>query len=509
MTSFPANFKEAAFNHKNKIKNFLSAEISQEEFKKYLSSMGIYAESTGKTYMARIRNTGGILSVAQLKKISECAKKYSKNSIHLTTRQDVQFHDVSLENTAHLLEELTFVELYTKGTGGNCSRNVACSVLSGFDADEIFDVTDFALKTSEFLAQEDKAFNLPRKLKISFSNSSLDTAYASIADLGFIAEIQNGIKGFKVYAAGGLGLNPNPAIVINDFIPVNDYIYHVYTILNLFYDHGDRQNRNKARSRYILKRLGEDNFKNLYNEYLEKAKTDSIFLENWIASSQAPRNDEHSLYLYLHPEKGNFQAKYLDWIADFAQNCGYEISLKLSPSQGLIIAGLKEEDTILLKEKFANIINDYEILNLVSCVGSSICNSGICNSQELLSSIISKFKNEDIEIKQALPQVHISGCHNSCGQHQVAKIGFSGKLKKINDKSVQFYKLFLGGVVSAEKTSFGEEIAELPAFIIPEFLYKLANLKISSEISCFYDFISSKKQAIIGLANNLGENHEF
>ena len=190
-----------------------------------------------------------------MEKVIELAKKYSHGKIHFTKRQDIQFHQTKLENSANIVEELFEAGIVTRGSGGNTPRNIALSLFAGVDKNESFDVTPYALEASEYLAEDEINYHLPRKYKIAFSNSDEDTAYAKISDLGFIPVIKNGEKGFKVYVAGGLGNSSSPSIVATDFIPADSYIYYVKGVRDLFHNHGDRANKARARIRHILQKI--------------------------------------------------------------------------------------------------------------------------------------------------------------------------------------------------------------------------------------------------------------
>ena len=165
MTKTPEDIISYTKNHRKKVKEILSSQLNPQEKKKYLSSMGIYEERDTNTYMVRVRNLAGISTLEELKKISELADSYSQGQIHFTTRQDIQFHRVSLENTVEVIEKLLELGLFTRGTGGNGVRNIACSIDDG-----VFDITPFATKSMDYLLQDKDSFYLPRKFKIAFSN---------------------------------------------------------------------------------------------------------------------------------------------------------------------------------------------------------------------------------------------------------------------------------------------------------------------------------------------------
>ncbi len=466
MIKIPEDIIVYTKNHRAKIQEILNTSLAPAEKKKYLSSMGIYEERDANTCMVRVRNPAGVISLQELKIISELADKYARGEIHFTTRQDIQFHRVRIENTPDLAEKLMEANLYTRGSGGNSVRNIACSPLSGVDPHEVFDVTPYAVQAMEYLLNDADSFQLPRKFKIAFSNSPKDTAYAAIADLGFIAKIQGKQRGFEVYGAGGLGRNPATGIKLSAFIPAGEVFHYIFAMKDLFCGEGDRENRNKARIRYILFRLGEGEFKNRFRQYLKKAEEKYSFCharldltsQETLKQAQGDRKP-----LYIHPENGFINTKRLNKIINFIENLSYGTTLRLAGTQGFYVRNLEREDA----RKLAEMISEYSSEDYpITCVGSSICKIGICKSQELARAIKDKFKHKK------LPEIFISGCHNSCGKHQIGQVGLCGKLTKTPEGMIEAYSIFFNGNAGAGKTKFGEYFGELTADKIPEFLYE-------------------------------------
>ena len=518
MFQIPEEFIYCAQTHRKKVLEFQNSKMELAEFKKYCSSMGIYEERGTNTYMVRVRVPAAEVTPDQLSVIANLADLYAKGYIHFTTRQSVQFHSLNLINTADVLEKLLEVGITGKGTGGNCVRNVACSPLSGVSKDEIFDVTEYVIKTMNHLLNDSSAFTLPRKFKISFSNSPADTANATISDLGFIAKIKDGIKGFEVYGGGGLGKNPAVAIKLEEFIPTNEFLYHIFAMKELFNAEGDRENRNKARIRYILFRLGEDEFKNKYKYYLEEIKAKYNFNgleEKEISASnnlisetgnnllvKQKNGDFYSVY--VHPENGYINTKNLTKIIEFLENLEDDISIRLTNTQGFFVRNLKPASAEKLLEIISKFTSTFDLDNSVSCVGASICGLGICRSQQLLRAIKEKFKNQDTAIKSQLPKIYISGCPNSCGQHQIGEIGFSGRARKFEDGLVPMYNIYFGGSVKSGGAVFGTNYGEIPARKIPDFLSELAKLKHKSNCTNFSEFVKIEEKGIKEMIEKYG-----
>ncbi|AGX43500.1 nitrite/sulfite reductase [Clostridium saccharobutylicum] len=484
------------------------------EFKSFSAIMGIYKERLIETYMIRPRIPGGCITLKQLKAISEIAKKYGGNQIRFTTRQDIQFHSVKADDLNNLLEELMKAELTTKAAGGDGVRNIACSPLSGVATDEIFDVTPYMKAVANYMMDDPKNLKLPRKYKIAFSNSLEDTVNATITDIGFIAKIVDGKRGFEVYGAGGLGRNPSVGIKLEDFIDHNDALYYVQAMKQIFEREGDRTNRHKARLRFVLQRLGEEKFREVLKIELDKVRTEKdlklnidykdedledikqINQKQWDEKYQnriINQKQEGHYSVYIHPISGNVTTDNLDIILDFLTNLNYKVSLRLTMTQGFFVRDLKENDAQRLIDITCGFSSIFNIDSSVVCAGAKTCKFGINKSQGLLNKIIETFKDKSFEIKNVLPQLFISGCPNSCAQPQKGIIGLIGKRKRTEDGMIPTYAIMFNGKVGPNIARVGQVYGEIPAKKIPNFLEELAQLKVNSGYEDFVQFVGNKE----------------
>ena len=238
----PDSVKEDTLGYRSQVNKFLDGQTSPVAFRAYRVPMGVYEQRTAGKFMVRIRIGAGLVLPYQLERIAQLSKTYGNGIVHVTTRQDIQIHKVSIEDTPDVLEGLLEVGLSPRGGGGNTVRNVTACPRAGVCPEKEFDVVPFAIATAEYLLQSRSSFNLPRKYKIVFSGCSADCAFASVADLGFFAHMKNGVKGFSVYAAGGLGSNPAVAAKIEDFIGAKEVFEVAEAIKRLFDKYGDRAN---------------------------------------------------------------------------------------------------------------------------------------------------------------------------------------------------------------------------------------------------------------------------
>ena len=497
-----------------KVSEYLSGTL--ENLKPYSSIMGIYKEGSKNSYIIRPRFPGGIATLEQLQAIANIANKYSLR-LRFTTRQDLQLHAVPLEKVNIILDNLLQVGLITTGAGGDGIRNITCSPLSGIARDEIFDVTPYMIAITNFMLRTTENLQLPRKYKVSFSNTADDTANASISDLGFIAKKENNKLGFCVYAAGGLGSNSQLAIKLSDFILAEDALFYVEAMKNIFAREGDRTNRNKARLRFVRQRLGDEVFLTYFQQELQQLQLTNPELKLTLNPTTVATEDnsffpwdkeyqniifpqkQSGLYaIYIHPSKGEILPTQILTLTEFLKAVTPKVELRLTSSQGFFVRNLsvKAVDQLLLLTD--SLISPFSIDNTVSCAGPQFCNFGINDSQSLLTSILEFFKNQPLAIKSALPTPLISGCPNSCAQHQKGLIGFTGRKKRLDGKIVDTYLLSLGGRVGYQ-AKFGENIGEILATRIPAFLLELAILKAQYPSISFSEFLEQQHLQILNL----------
>ena len=251
---------------------FVNKEISMMDFKHQSGGMGVYAHRGGEKFMIRLRIPSGHTDVSEMKLIRDIVEKYKLDGIHFTTRQAIQLHGLDIDSICDIMKECLELDIYTRGSGGNFPRNVAISPLSGVDKNEEFDVTPYALAAGNYFLERIYTYKLPRKLKVSFSNSKEDEAHCTVQDLGFLAVKKDGKEYFKVYLGGGLGRNSKMAVTLDELIDPSEVLYHIEGMVSMFKAEGDYENKNKARVRYILDRMGKEEFLKCYKNHVSEAK---------------------------------------------------------------------------------------------------------------------------------------------------------------------------------------------------------------------------------------------
>src|ERR1700733_7886051 len=240
-----------------KIRAFREGKIHDEKFRSLRLARGIYGQRQPGVQMIRIKLPFGKVTFKQLLRIAEISDQYGSSNLHLTTRQDIQIHYVSLDRTPQLWADLERDDITLREACGNTVRNVTASPTAGIDPKEPFDVSPYAHATFEYFLRNPICQDMGRKFKISFSSADDDTAFSYIHDIGVIPKINaNGERGFKVLLGGGLGAQPLLASIVEEFLPEDQLIPYIESVIRVFDRYGERNNRNKARLKYVIQKLG-------------------------------------------------------------------------------------------------------------------------------------------------------------------------------------------------------------------------------------------------------------
>lgn len=477
-----------------KSEEFISGKINSAEFKKCTAPLGIYEQSGGK-FMIRIRVNGGHLPLSDARTISETAKANKVGYLHLTTRQDIQFQDVPAERIYPILKSLTEKGIPFRGGGGDTYRNTTACPHSGISPESIFDVHPYAKAANEFLFEQEKAFQLPRKLKIGFSCCGKDASMAVLQDLGFIAKLTDGKRGFTVYGAGGMGRESMIGIKLFDFLPEQDLLKCIMAVLELFHDHGDRTNRAKARLRHYVAKVGEAEFRKTFLEYFERSAQNIKGSHKDIKWGEAANI---SLLKCFIPN-GNLSITDFEEICNTACEAGC-ISLRISQSQDIFIPAACDSLPFLKRKMDSLNFSGNSFMGLLTCcVGATVCKIGILDSQSIsksiaeeLDALFTKHPEKKAELMPLiLDSIRISGCPNACGGHPAAVLGFQGMKKNIDGNMLPFLKVYTGADLRNGKLS--TPLTDIPAGKAGEFVKTIVSGFIESGSADFADFIKNYK----------------
>jgi sulfite reductase (ferredoxin) len=475
-----------------KIHEYKTGEFPEDKFKALRLARGVYGQRQLGVQMIRIKLPYGKVLHNQLVRMADVSDEYSNGNLHLTTRQDVQIHYVSLDRTPELWKELEQDEITLREACGNTVRNITASPFAGVDPDEPFDVSPYAQALYEYLLRNPVNQDMGRKIKISFSSSEKDTAYSFLHDLGFIPKIEDGKKGFKLLIGGGLGVKPFLAKVAKEFIPADEIFAYSTAVLRVFDRYGERQKRNKARLKYLIDSLGVEELLRLVNEELLVVEKTAIQISEvvdpqksdvrvapitnvedvesylaWLKTNVYTQKQEGFYTLKLKITNGDISSKIARKLAKLVNNFSNG-ELRVTINQGLIIKFVRKDSLPYvyesLKELGLSAPGFDSVADITSCPGTDTCNLGIANStglaRELEGFIQEKhgglIYNSDIKIK-------ISGCFNACGQHSIANIGFHGSTIKVDGKVAPAVQLLLGGgVIGNGEGIISEKIIKLP-----------------------------------------------
>ena len=477
-----------------KIRLFKEGRLEEEKFRSLRLARGVYGQRQEGVQMIRIKIPFGKLTTAQLRRISDVSDEFSNGRLHITTRQDIQIHYVSLSDTPRLWSELERSCVTLREACGNTVRNITASATAGVDPEEVFDVSPYADAFFRYFLRNPVGQELGRKIKISFSASSKDDVYSFIHDIGFIAKEQNGRIGFKVLIGGGLGAQPSLAEVAYDFLPADEIIPFAESLIRVFDRYGERSKRFKARLKFLLKDIGLSELllnvesvraalpykiykidASVWNNGGPKSKTDFRAVDIdfsefqlWKSTNVFEQKQKGYFGVYGKVQLGNFNTSIARELADLVDEVAAD-DIRLTIGQNFLLRFVREDALPVIYEKFKqwgfSEPGHGSIADITSCPGTDTCNLGISNSTSIskeLEKVINTeykelLKNDDIKIK-------ISGCMNSCGQHGLATIGFHGSSLKYEGKVLPALQLLLGGGnLSDGKGRAAQKVIKIPS----------------------------------------------
>ena len=508
-----------------KIHAFRGGKIDDERFRSLRLARGIYGQRQEGVQMIRIKLPYGKVTSEQLKRITQVSDKYSTGRLHITTRQDIQIHYVSLDRTPELWADLAKDDITLREACGNTVRNITGSELAGVDVDEPFDVTPYAHALFQYLLRNPICQEMGRKFKISFSSSDKDTALSYLHDLGFIPKIVDGQKGFKVMLGGGLGSQPSHAELLSEFIPVNQIIPTAEGVIRVFDRYGERAKRLKARLKFLIKDLGRDEFMRLVDEEkkalpfhsyeidttaFEGAITEPLLevptvtiddvaaFEAWKKSNVIAQKQAGYVAIGVKVLLGDFYTDKARLLADLIKNYGAN-ELRFSLRQNIVIRNIKEENLPFFYQELAKLdmVNlGYDTIgDITACPGTDTCNLGIASStgiadelERVLKAEFPQFAdNKEITIK-------ISGCMNACGQHNMAEIGFQGMSINAGKLVAPALQVLLGGgILGNGNGRFADKVIKIPSRRGPEALRLILNdFEANANGTRFLDYYDAK-----------------
>ena len=488
-----------------KIFAFKNNSIDEEKFRSLRLARGVYGQRQQGVQMVRIKLPMGRFTANQLRKIAYVADEYGSGNLHITTRQDIQLHYVELERTPQLWAELEKDQITLREACGNTVRNVTAAATAGVDPKEPFDVTPYAEAFFSYFLRNPICQDMGRKIKVAFSSSESDEALTFIHDLGFIPKIKDGERGFQLMIGGGIGSQPMPSQKVFSFLSTDEIIPYSEAIIRLFDRMGERNKRNKARLKFLVKDLGLATFLELVEQEKNSITNQSYPIEDKKRVLAAPlyrgsevditANETFKRWKEINAFKQK-QAGYwsvgipvktgdiptakaralAELIEQFTQNDN-----RFTITQSVLLRDVKEEHLpalyLALQTLGFDRIGFQKTNDIVACPGTDTCNLGIASSYGLANELQKVIETEFSQfIDKHNLNIRISGCMNACGQHTLAHIGFQGMTLKANGNIAPATQILLGGgVLGNGDGRFADKVLKVPAKKTPLVLRWILN----------------------------------
>jgi sulfite reductase beta subunit-like hemoprotein len=487
---------------------FVAGEITDDQFRAQRLRRGIYGQRQPGVQMIRTKIPGGTLTARQMDQLALVADEFGGGKGHLTTRQNMQYHFVPLLQVPALLHRLADVRMTTREACYNTVRNVTACPMSGLLEDEVFDVHPYAQKVAFAFLHKELTDSLPRKFKIAFSGCKEDCMLCAIHDVGLRAVIRDGKRGFRMLIGGGLGPLPVEAHVLDEFVPEERLVNRIEAVIRLFSKFGNRQNKNKARLKFVVRERGFDWVKEqIEKEYHDIVSNGGIPTPETVPDgfggfqSSPPPLGSGDLLPVLGPN-GHANPEYERWLQTnirLQKQTGYAaVTVKVAQGnltgdqmRGLARISRDAGDGLIRVTVDQNVILAYiplrrlpqiykalgeigladagaqEIDDVTTCPGAYSCNLGITKAMNLGAALANEVRDHPDRLVRQL-KIRISGCPNSCGQHWIGDLGFYGNARKIDGKEVPYYQMLLGGGYDeAGMMRFGVAVQSIPARLAP------------------------------------------
>jgi sulfite reductase (ferredoxin) len=510
-------------NFANKVKLYRQGKLSDDDFRRFRLQHGAYGSRLRPDYsMIRIKVPGGEITPKQLEKIANLSEAFSIGSAHVSTRQNIQLHWVQLEDVSEVMRGLVEAGLTTREACGNTVRNVMCSHFAGVCPEEVFDATPYSMAIAKFLLRNPLCQNLPRKFKINFGCCSKH-GLVSIADIGLIPDLRDGKKGFRIYLGGGLGAASFIGHLLEEFTPEEQVLSTCMATIRLFDRLGNRDNMARNRMRYLVNEMGWEKFqkmvlkeraiveatiseftKNLYQVHfnndsyvpikkplkkfnkLPVIETNNISdtgngYDRWFQTNVISQKQEGYSTVFITLGAGDITANQLRSLASIIREFSSESVARNTPQQNFAIRYVYYTDLPLVYKKLMAIglanPGALTITSAVGCSGTTSCNLAITNSHRLAKEVQRTLLELGFDVDNDLRNstIKISGCPNSCGQHEIATIGFFGGAARIGNSMAPVYTMLFGGNGS-EDGKLGKPIMRVPAKKVIEVVQKIVEL---------------------------------
>ncbi|MEO9294329.1 MAG: nitrite/sulfite reductase [Nitrososphaera sp.] len=504
-----------------KVKLFRQGKISEDDFRRFRLQHGAYGSRLHADYsMVRIKVPSGEVTPDQLEKIASLSEAFSIGSAHVSTRQNIQLHWVQLEDVSEVMRGLVESGLTTREACGNTVRNVMCSHFAGVCPDEAFDATPYSMAIARFFLRNPMCQNLPRKFKINFGCCEKH-GLVKVADIGLVPMVkeENGekVRGFRVYLGGGLGAASFIGHLLEDFTPEDKVLATCMATVRLFDRHGNRENMARNRMRYLVHETGWEKFQKMVLKertavemttslataaaydvrsqedtrvlpkapprmaklpMFDKVTKDGPAFERWLHSNVVAQKQEGYFTVFITLGAGDITASQLRVLASAIRDLSAEGAARNTPQQNFAVRYVRGTDLREFYDRLstAGLANPgaLTIASAVGCSGTTSCNLAITNSHRLAKEVQRKFLELGLDTDDSLADatIKISGCPNSCGQHEIATIGFFGGASRIGNSMSPTYTMLFGGS-AGEQGELGRAVMRVPAKRVVDAILKI------------------------------------
>lgn len=479
--------------------------------------------------MQRIKIPFGLVTPDQLDVLADLAEEYSDEIVHITTRQDVQLHFLHIDDTPTLMRRLAAVGITTREACGNTVRNVTACQFAGVCQDETFDVSPYAEALTNYLLGHEDTQNFGRKFKVAFSGCADQACgLVTIHDLGLVAKVQDGKRGFEFYVGGGLGTVPFTAKLFDSFLPEEELLPMSLAVCRVFTQLGEKRNRARARLKFVIKKLGFDSFKERvleerrtmaagkpdprWTSYLQDVerweetplkpasslvrRTSDTPFDQWRATNARPQKQAGYSTVTVKCPLGDLSSRQTRAVADLARTYTRG-TVRLTVEQNFVLRWVSDADLQALYEGLVAIglgeAGAGTIVDVTACPGTDTCKLGIASSRGLAAELGERLAAKNAHLDEAIAGLHIkvSGCFNSCGQHHIADLGFYGVSRKVGSYTVPHFQAVLGGQWTENAKSYGLAMGALPSKNIPRVVDRITDFYVAGRerAESFQDFI--------------------
>jgi sulfite reductase beta subunit-like hemoprotein len=494
---------------REKAEAFLAGSITENEFRPFRLKHGIYGQRQPGVQMVRCKVPTGLVTSRQLEQFARIADEFAGGKCHITTRQNVQYHFVPLRRVPDVMHLLADVGLTNREACYNTVRNVTTCSWAGLTPHEVFDVRPYAQKIAYAFLRKDLTGNLPRKFKIAFDGcADNDCIQGAINDIGLRAVIRDGRRGFRMIIGGGLGPLPTEAQLLDEFVPEEMLIHKCEAVVRVFNQYGNRQNKFKARMKFVMRERGFEWLK----EHVEKEYRDILAnggiawpdfvpegfggyeskpqplgagallpvvntsssgnseYDRWLETNVVEQRQTGYATVIIRVDQGNLTGAQLRGIAAIARDSGdglVRIAIDQNLLLGFIPLGKLPNLYAALQALDLASAGARQIDDVITCPGAYSCNLGITKAMNL-GAALQQVGREYTDPAVRDLTIKVSGCPNSCGHHWIGSIGFYGNARKIDGKEVPYYQMLLGGGFDDEGIMrFGLAVQSIPAKLAP------------------------------------------